>query len=490
MLTHTHTWLKQLHISYIPGRGTNLADRVAADLIDHFQHEGHTVQEAPAAGTEVILTTAMLGEPLGWRDALMFTARRRYALDHVPTVFTIVHATPAQFSGQMAAIEAIMGGEAAGGPGFAGILESATHTLSGQGKRGGAILYLARVLQIQTKCIRVLLVIGEEKPGLAYLFDLVGAHPQVRFDDPQAAYHDILTRIVTAASTREITKHQVAGDEISREQWGRLASVREMIQASKEFGRRDFFTEMIRVSDLAEIPGISEAISSQYSEGCFATWDPQIEGLVTTITGSARPVSKENISDQDLAVIVGIKPEADGALVRTVEEHPNHPPSSEAVEMIGMDVQLPRVALPGGARVPVIRSKLHGHRSIRSYDPARVEYVPLQDSYLHYPVSCSTDAQYRAIQQAFLGSASLQNPDDPRWIVFTVLPGHGMVIVEKWVEGKQAFQSIWEAMDAGDIEITDEIPQGPFDFERSGGRCVITDSAYPVDSGGTVAHGQ
>ena len=90
-----------------------------------------------------------LGEPLGWRDALMFTARRRYKLDHLPTVFTIVQATPEQFAARMAEIEAIMSGEAAGGPGFAGILESATRTLSGQGKRGGAILYLARVLQIQ-----------------------------------------------------------------------------------------------------------------------------------------------------------------------------------------------------------------------------------------------------------------------------------------------------------------------------------------------------
>ena len=92
---------------------------------------------------------------------------------------------------------------------------------------------------------------------------------------------------------------------------------------------------------LAEIPGFSDAISQQYSEGCFATWDVQINGLLTTITGSARPVRKENITDKDLAVIVGIKPQYDGALIRKVEGHPNHPPSSEAVEMIGMDLKLP-----------------------------------------------------------------------------------------------------------------------------------------------------
>jgi len=230
---------------------------------------------------------------------------------------------------------------------------------------------------------------------------------------------------------------------------------------------------MIHVSDVAEIPGFSEAISQQYSEGCFATWDAQLNGLLTTITGSARPVRKENITDKDLAVIVGIKPTRDGALIRKIEGHPNQPPSSEAVEMIGMDVRLPRISLPNGAQVPVIRSKLHGHRGVRSFDRNRVEYVSVPESYLYYPVSCSTDAQYRAVQEAFSSSAALQNPADPRRVVFTVLPGHGVVIVEKWVEGKQAFQVIWEAMDNKDIEITNDIPQGPFAFEENGQRCNI-----------------
>ncbi len=244
-----------------------------------------------------------------------------------------------------------------------------------------------------------------------------------------------------------------------------------MTRASHELGKRDFFTEMIKVSQVAEIPGFSEAISQQYSEGCFATWEPKINGLLTTITGSARPVRKENITDKDLAVIVGIKPNRDGALIRKVEGHPNHPPSSEAVEMIGMDLGLPKITLKSGEQVPVIRSKLHGHRGVRSFDWTRVEYVPLPESYLYYPVSCSTDAQYRAVQEAFSSSYALQNPQDPRQIVFTVLPGHGVVIVEKWVEGKAAFQVIWEAMDQKMIEITNHIPQGPFAFETHGQRC-------------------
>jgi hypothetical protein len=51
------------------------------------------------------------------------------------------------------------------------------------------------------------------------------------------------------------------------------------------------------------------------------------------------------------------------------------------------------------------------------------------------------------------------------------------VIVEKWLEGKQAFQVIWEAMDDKEIEITNYIPQGPFLFEDRGQRCNLVSNA-------------
>jgi hypothetical protein len=490
MLIHTptHTWLKQLTVSYLPGPSTPLANRVASDLMEFLHNQGHTTQELPSADTDVILTTARLGEPLGWREAFMFTARRRYGLNHVPTVFTIVHATHQQFNDLLAETDSILRNGVESTPRFAGVPETASRTLFQQGKRGGAIMYLLRIIQIQSKSIRVLLVVGDEKPDSAFLFDLVGAHPQIRNDDPQSFYKDITTRILTAASTQEITRHQSVEPEIRRELWDTLPTIRHMTQASQELGKRDFFTEMIHVSDVAEIPGFSEAISQQYSEGCFATWDVQINGLLTTITGSARPVRKENISDKDLAVIVGIKPKYDGALIRKVEGHPNHPPSSEAVEMIGMDLKLPKITLTNGVQAPVIRSKLHGHRGVRSFNRDRVEYVSVPESYLYYPVSCSTDAQYRAVQEAFSSSAALQNPDDPRQIVFTVLPGHGVVIVEKWVEGKQPFQVIWEGMDHRDLEISNDIPQGPFTFQIDGQRATLAGDSHVMNFNASASH--
>jgi len=68
----------------------------------------------------------------------------------------------------------------------------------------------------------------------------------------------------------------------------------------------------------------------------------------------------------------------------------------------------------------------------------------------------------------------LQNPDDPRQVVFTVLPGHGAVIVEKWVPGTASFQVIWEYMDAGYLEVENLIPQGPTEHVCGlGGRMLL-----------------
>jgi hypothetical protein len=143
-----------------------------------------------------------------------------------------------------------------------------------------------------------------------------------------------------------------------------------------------------------------------------------------------------------------------------------------------MDSPLPTITLDPAwkvtAQVPVARSKLHGHRGVAAYDPRRVEYVLLEPAYYHYPVSCATDAQARGVKSAFARSEAMQNPDDPRQVVFTVLPGHGIVIVEKWVPGTAPFQVIWECMDAGYLQVDNLIPQGTVEYARGpDGRMVL-----------------
>ncbi|HNB51477.1 MAG TPA: hypothetical protein PK530_06020 [Anaerolineales bacterium] len=465
-----HSWLKTIKVAYAPAETTPLVTRFTAGLMEHFSLLGHEVHPTPTDDTSMILTTAPFGEALNWRDALLFVARKKFHLTSSPTIFTIVPVTETELNKTLAYFEEVLQKDPPDPEDyeFPGLSPNAYHTLFEQGTRGGPLMALARLLQSQTKCIRIILLVGEDEPEYAYLFDLVGAHPRIEAADPNFFYTDLILRIVTTLSTREITRHRIVEPSIPYNIWNELSTPRAMQAAAVELGKRKFFTEMVRIADLVHVPMVANTVSSQYSEGCFTTWDPEIDALVTTITGSARPVEKDHITENDLAVIVGVREDGEGALVRHVHGKVNDPPSSEAVEMMEMDLQLPRITLSSAwahpAQVPVIRSKLHGHRGVAAYDPTRVEFVPLDPPYYTYPVSCATEAQAQGIVAAFARSETFRNPDDPRTVAFTVLPGHGIVIAEKWVAGTQPFQTMYEMMDAGSLRVDNRIPQGPLQY--------------------------
>lgn len=475
-----HPWLRHIAVAVVPGPTTPLLQETVRGLERHFTLHGHRVQDVPDDRTDIILTTALFGEPVRWRDALFFSARKRFKLSHSPTVYTLVHIHPAQFQHILDRFEQLLA-QPSPNPAdydFSGLAPDSYHVLHEQGRRGGPILALERLVQAEAKCIRVLLLVGDERPQRVYHFDLVGAHPISDAGDLEAFYDDIVLRIVTSVSTNEIAEHEVVGEPIPRALWQALDTPRAMSVAGRELGQRDFFTAMVRVADLVQVPAVSDALAAQYSEGCFATWDPTLGALIATVTGSARPVDKGSITEDDLAVIVGLRPDGKGVLVRQVEGKRNDPPSSEAVEMMDMDSALPTITLGpewgmAGA-VPVVRSKLHGHRGIAAYDSRFVEFVPLDPPYYHYLVSCATEAQAHGVKAAFARSEALQNPADPRQVVFTILPGHGVIMVEKWVPGTVPFQVLWEAMDAGSLQVESRVPQGPMEYVRGpGGRMVL-----------------
>ena len=467
----THDWLRKINVSMIPGPMTPMVEDFFSNLLDKFRQLGHKVTDQPNDETDLILTSAPYGESVSWRQAVIFRTRRDYKLSHTPTVITILQLTRGVFDEVIHKIQDSLKTEEPdpGDYDYPGLAPNAYRVLHEQGLRGGPVLALERIIQAQAKSVRNILLIGDDKPYRAYHFDLVGAHPFSDASDLDAFYTDIVLRTVTTLSTREITDHMVVEPPITRHDWDHSKAPSYMLAAAKELGQRDFFTDMVRISDLVQVPAVEDVVSSQYSEGCFVTWDPQLNVLLATVTGSARPVDKGRLEEKDLAVIVGVREDGTGALVREVLEKQNDPPSSEAVEMMGMDLGLPKISLPEGwgvdHEVPVIRSKLHGHRGIASYDPERVEHVPLDPPYYTYPVSCATEAQANGIIDAFTRSEALQNPEDPRDIVFTVLPGHGIVIAEKWVEGKVPFQRMWEYMDSGILQVDNLVPQGKVEYQ-------------------------
>ncbi len=466
----THDWLKTVDFSYEPGYTNPVIDKFAKELGETMREHGHRYSVKPHDATSLILTTAPYGKALNWREAMMFTARKAYNLPNTPTIFTIIHATHRQFRDSLVRLSQALQGDQPDPSAFAfpGLTDKAFRTLFEQGLRGGPIMSLARLLQSQSKSIRIILLVGDRTADFAYLFDLVGAHPRIDAGDTAYFYNDIMLRLITAMSTTEITAHRIEHPPIPRQVWDQMDAPKHMQAAAAALGQRKFFTEMVMISNLVHVPSIGISVANQYSEGCFATWAPEVDGLVATVTGSARPVEKDAITEDDLAVIVGVRDDGSGAVVRHVEDKQNDSPSSESVEMMEMDAHLPRIRLDAGwgisKPVPVVRSKLHGHRGVASFDPAQVEFVQLEQAYYFYPVSCATEAQANAIVNAFATSQALQNPSDQRQVVFTILPGHGLMLAEKWVAGKSAFEHIYNLMDSGALNISSEIPQGPFSY--------------------------
>jgi hypothetical protein len=127
---------------------------------------GHSVQAAPGPDTDLIMTSAAFGRPVPWRQAPMLTARRRYRLAHSPTTAALVHLAPAVFRALLSELEAALARSpiAPGDFDYPGLNEEAWRVLVEQGQRGGPMLALTRLIQAQAKCIRIVLVVGDETP--------------------------------------------------------------------------------------------------------------------------------------------------------------------------------------------------------------------------------------------------------------------------------------------------------------------------------------
>lgn len=157
----THPWLRRMHVAFAPGHITSLLDEeVASGLLNHFHLQGHQVQITPDDRTDVILTTAPFGEPVGWRQALLFTARRRFKLSRSPALYTLVHAPPEEFQRLLDHFRAALAKEPPDPADYAfpGLAPQAHRVLFEQGHRGGPILALERLVQAQTKSIRMYLL--------------------------------------------------------------------------------------------------------------------------------------------------------------------------------------------------------------------------------------------------------------------------------------------------------------------------------------------
>jgi len=202
-----HPWLRHIYVATAPSATAPVLEELIEELLRRFQFLGHTVQDVPDERTDVILTTARFGEPLSWREGLLFSARRRFNLGRMPTLYTLVPIPKAEFQWLLDRFQAALVKEPPDPADYAfpGLSPQAYRVLWEQSRRGGPILALERLVQAQAKSIRILLVVGDDHPIAVYHFDLVGAYPRSDAEDQESFYEDIALRIVTTVSTSEVT---------------------------------------------------------------------------------------------------------------------------------------------------------------------------------------------------------------------------------------------------------------------------------------------
>jgi hypothetical protein len=471
---NTHAWIRQISLAYMPGELTPALEQVLSPLLDWLRSYGCTVQSKPTNETDLIITTTRFGVPIDNKEAILFNGKRRYRLRHRPHVLTAIDIPETEYQYWLEHFSELREQPAKQQKShkYPALGPRAVEVLLDQARRGGPMLALGRFLQAYVKSFRVMAVRSEAslRPLCAVHFDLAGARPVTDAADLPAFAQEVGLRVLAATCTAEINNHIFLPEPLPAQTWERLSTPEAMIRAGTMFAEFDFFTNPVSIEKLIGYRELSEAVSAHYSEGCYAVFEPEIPGLIATATGSARLVDKRHISRTDQAIVIGVKPEGDGAIVRSVADRGQVVPSVEAVEMMKIcQAASTHEHINGSGRavdVPNVRAILHGHLGVASYNPDKVESVSLDPPYYSHLVSCGTGALAAGTATAFGRSSSLGDLNDPRAVIFLEQPGHGVVVVEKWVKGRRPFEVIREYLAKRDLEMTLDVPQGSILWER------------------------
>jgi len=472
-----HSWTQPISIAFIPSGLTPALELASSALLDWLRDAGCTITSTPDKSTDLIITTRRYGNNVTRDEALLFNAKRQYRLSQRPTVLTMVDIPESDYQALVAHFteQARLPEDVAAQHQYPGLGPQAADIIAHQARRGGPDLAFARLLQADMISIRVMALRTQDgKPYRAMHMDLAGAHPVTDATDLELFAEDAGARLLAAVCATEVNHHTYLTEPVPSELWQSLSSPDAMIRAGSVFTEFGFFTTPLYVEKILGYRGLSDAISAQFSEGCYAVYEPEIPGLLTTATGSSRLVDKRSISRLDQAVVVGTTPSRQGAVVRPVAGMEQVVPSVEAVEMMGLCERVPQHqhlnshGLP--VTVPNVRAILHGHLGVAAFDPKYVETVMLEPLYYTQLVSCGTGALAEGTAAAFARSESLRDLRDPRRVVFLEQPGHGVMVVEKWPpapDSSRPFDTIHEYLSNGRLQMTFDIAQGPVHWESS-----------------------
>ncbi|WP_329200156.1 MULTISPECIES: hypothetical protein [unclassified Streptomyces] len=303
--------------------------------------------------------------------------------------------------------------------------------------------------------------------------NMEGGHP-TEVDDIADRMRD---RLVTAACAQQVAEdYDTVRDAITTEAWQASTTPEQLAIAGRRMGELGLLSPPLKVSDF-----VSEQLADMYeiymgvrgfSEGMLFAFDPDLDCLVVSASGSWDVDKRSLTRDQ----VVAVEPRlAGGRRLRVLAPSGVLPmqPSVETWEICALMEACPTVRVtkdadgvwvpdPHGEReVPLIRAGIHAHVGVTSSDDAVIETVEADREQFPYGFGCGTDLTVEIARNTVRRSHAVNDPDDSRTYVRWPLLYHGEMAVELWKPGlhSQPFQGLLDLYGTTVRFTPDDVPQ-------------------------------
>lgn len=307
----------------------------------------------------------------------------------------------------------------------------------------------------------------------ATLCTMEGGHPTERHNVADR----IRDRLVTAACATEVGEYyDIVRDALPAEAWQASPTPQALVSAGRRMGDLGLLAAPVRIADfvspqLADMYELYMGVRG-YSEGMLFAYDPDLECLIVTGSGSW-DVDKRALTREQ---IVAVDPHlVDGRRLRVLAPHGTLPlqPSVETWEICALMEAVPKVRVsrdeaghwrldPNGERqVPMIRSGIHAHVGVTGSDTSVIETIEPDRQQFPYGFGCGTDLTMEVARTTIARSAAVHDPDDNRHFVRWPLLYHGEMAVELWKPGprREPFTGLLDLYGTAVQYTPDDVPQ-------------------------------
>ncbi|MEU9558387.1 hypothetical protein [Streptomyces fumanus] len=305
------------------------------------------------------------------------------------------------------------------------------------------------------------------------LCTMEGGHPTERRDMADR----VRDRLVTAACATEVAEHyDIVRDALPAEAWDASPTPSALARAGRRMGRSGLLAPPQRLTDfvsaeLAEMYELYMGVRG-YSEGMLFAYDPELDCLVVTGSGSWDVDKRDLTRDQ----LVAVEPRlVDGQRLRVLAPQGRLPlqPSVETWEVCALMEAVPKVRVgqdaagrwrpdPHGEReVPLIRAGIHAHVGVTASDDSVIETVEPDREEFPYGFGCGTDLTVRVARTTIARSAAVRDAHDSRCYVRWPLLYHGEMAVELWKPGvpPEPFTGLLDLYGTAVTYTPDDVPQ-------------------------------